>query len=123
MLQVGDLAVIQSGDPHHPYFLLQLTCKPFETEIDVTDDYGHTFPSHHRVIRGHYLERFKEVKEGEIFYLETKKTAYVSSLCVAGVCPELSEVTGKRKGKEENIFLVNEDIHQALVELVIACFH
>ena len=83
---------------------LQLTSKPFETEIDVTDDYGHTFPSHQRVIRGHYLEQFKEVKEGEIFYLETKMMAYVSSLCVAGVCPELVKVTRKQKGKEEKCF-------------------
>ena len=116
---MGDMAVIQSGDEHHPYFFLQLTSKPFETEIDVTDDYGHMFPSHQRVIRG---KQFKEVKEGEIFYLKTKMTAYVWSLCVAGVCPELVEVTRKRKGKEEKMFLVIDDIHQALVELVSSRF-
>ena len=48
--------------------------------------------------------------------------AYVSSLSVAGVCPELVEVTRKWKGKEEKVFLVNDDIHLALVELVIKCF-
>ena len=39
LLQEGDIAMIQSGDPHHPYYLLQLISK-FKTDGYVNDDYG-----------------------------------------------------------------------------------
>ena len=116
MLQEGDIAVIRSGDEYHPYYLSKLDCNPFETD-DITDDYKHTFPSHHRVIRGNYLESFKEIRGGEL-YLETRFVGLVSSLYVVGICPDLEEVAQKRKGAEEIMLLVDSEIHQALCELV-----
>ena len=44
MLHNGDIAVIRSGDEYHPFYLLKLTCDPFKTSDDITDDYKHTFP-------------------------------------------------------------------------------
>ena len=118
MLQEGDIAVIRSGDEYHPYYLLKLDGNPFETEDDITNKYKHTFPSHHRVIQGHYLESFKEIRDGELYHLETRFVALVSSLCVVGICPDLEEVAQKRKGTEEIMLLVDSEIHQALCELV-----
>ena len=115
MLQEGDVAVIRSGDEYHPYYLLKLNCNPFET-TGTMDDYRQEFPSNHRVIQGHYLECFREVKEGDIYFVEMKYTAIISSLCVNGVCPDFV-TTMKRKVMEETMFLVDSDLHQALCEL------
>ena len=75
-------------------------------------------PIHHRVIKRNYLEEFKELRDGYIFYVEKRKLAVVSSLCVVGVCPEFEEVTHKRRGVEEVMFMVDGELHQALCELV-----
>ena len=91
--------------------------KNFETTGTMEDDYRHEFPSNHRVIQGHYLECFREVKEGDIYFVEMKYTAIIFSLCVIGVCPDLDVTTMKRKGMEETMFLVDSDLHQALCEL------
>ena len=117
MLQEGDIAVVRSGDDH-PYYLLKLDSPPFTTTAPVTDDYHQSLPRCHRVIRGHYLEIFKEFKDRDIYYVDTKKKAYVSSLCVLGISPELQTITQTRRKKKETMFVVDEELHQEFSELV-----
>ena len=52
-----------------------------------------------KVIVGNYYEHFKQVKEGDLYYLDQTKTAVISCFGVVGVCPELSEIEQKRQGK------------------------
>ena len=120
MLTKGDIAVVRSG-ADHPYYLLQIICEPYETQSDITDDYQHSFSTNQRVIQGNYLEMFKEVRDGDIYYVDKRRSAIVSSLCVVGVCPELKEVTHKRRGSEETMLMVDGELHQALCELVNSC--
>ena len=62
------------------------------------DSYNHTFPANHKVVKGHYLEIFKETKDGDVYYLDDNKTALI--LCfVVGICPDLNVVQIKRQGK------------------------
>ena len=71
-----------------------------------------------RVFQGNYFESFKEVRNGEIYYLDTKYIAIISSLCVVGICPELDAIKQRRKGKDKEMFFVSFDLQQALCELV-----
>ena len=77
-----DMAVINSGDDVFTYYLMVLNQDPYETTKVTTDDYRHTLPPKHRVIKGNYLELHTDDKDGFIYYVEKKKEAIVSSLCV-----------------------------------------
>ena len=116
-IQEGDIAVIKTGDVH-AYYLLQLTSPPYETESEVTDDYKHTFQPFHHVVEGNYLEIHKEVGDGTLYYVDTKRKALISAFCVVGNCPTLPTLTVKRRGKNVDMFLVSHDVHQVLSELV-----
>ena len=62
------------------------------------DSYNHTFPANHKVVKGHYLEIFKETKDGDVYCLDDNKTTLI--LCfVVGICPDLNVVQIKRQGK------------------------
>ena len=115
MLHNGDIAVIRSGDEYHPFYLLKLT---HSRHLMTTDNYKHTFPKQHRVFQGNYFESFKEARNGEIYYLDTKYTAIISSLCVVGTCPELNAIKQRRKGNDKEMFFVSFDLQNALCELV-----
>ena len=78
------------------------------------DGYNHTFPANCKVIKGHYLEIFKETKDGDAYYLDDNKTALISCFSVVGICPDLDVVQIKRKGKMVSMNIVNNQIHQAL---------
>ena len=52
----GDVAVVKTGDDY-PYYLITVTII---------------------LIKGHYLEVFKETKDGDIYYLDNKKVAIIS---------------------------------------------
>ena len=117
LIQSGDIALIKTGDDH-PYYLLKLTREPYETQAVAVDDYGNDFPPLHRIVEGHYLERHSTNNAGDIYYLDTSKTAFISGFCVVGNCPPLGIVQHKRRGKIEDMFLVDHDLHQALCETV-----
>ena len=108
--------MIKTSDDY-PYYLLQLTKDPFETEDLVSDDYGHFFPPHHRVVEGHYLEIHKNIDDG-VYYLDVSKTALISGFSVVGTCPEPTIVQQRRKGKVTDMFLIEPHLHQGLCELV-----
>lgn len=90
---------------------------PFETVNATTDDYKHTLPPNHRVIKGNYLEIYADDKDGFMYYVEKKKEAIISSLCVIGICPPLQTKEVKKKGKLETMFFVDNELHQSLCEL------
>ena len=81
LIKTDDIAVIKTGDDF-PYYLLKLTCEPYTTEANEKDDYNHTFPINHKVVKGHYMEVFKETKDGDIYYLDLMKTAIISCFSV-----------------------------------------
>ena len=117
MIQEADIAVIKTGDDH-PYYLLKLTKDPYKTTSLTTDGYGHEFPPLHRVVEGNYLERHLTNNDGDVYYLDETKTAIISAFAVVGNCPPLDSLFMKRRRKEQEMFMVNHGLHQALSELV-----
>ena len=103
-------------DDDFPYYLVKLRKDLFLTDSNVKDDYGQTFLPMTKVIAGNYYEHFKQVKEGDLYYLDQTKTAVISCFNVAGVCPELSEIEQQRRGKNKQMGLVTHELHQALSE-------
>ena len=81
-------------------------------------DYRHTFPPSHRVAEGHYLEVHREANDGTIYYVDIKRKALISAFCVVGNCPELPSILQKKRGKDVEMFVVDNGMHQALSELV-----
>ena len=116
-IEEGDFDVIKTGDDH-AYYLLKLTSSPYETKCEVTNDYKHSFPPFHRVVKGNYLEVFKEIHDGHLYYLDTKRKALISAYCVVRNCPTPPTTTVKKQGKNVEMFIVDHDPHQALSELV-----
>ena len=121
LIKTDDIAVIKTGDDF-PYYLLKLTCEPYTTEANEKDDYNHTFPINHKVVKGHYMEVFKETKDGDIYYLDLMKTAIISCFSVVGICPELELIQMKRQEKVLSMSIVNNEIHEALCNLVLKDF-
>ena len=79
-IQEGDIAIIKTGDDYQ-YYLLKLTSNPYELQELTTDDYNHKFPPFHRVVAGNYLEIHKEQSDGNLYYVDYKRTALISALC------------------------------------------
>ena len=96
--------------------MLQLNCDPFITQDAITDSYNHTLPPQHRVIKGHYLEFFHEQKDC-YYNLEESKEAIISAFSVIGVCLDLHLLKMKRKGKIEEMYILDNDLHQSWCEL------
>ena len=103
MIFKNDIAVINLGDDVFTYYLMVLNEDPYETTKVTIDDYRHTLPPNHRVIKGNYLELHTDDKDGFIYYVEKKKGAIVSSLCVIGICPPLITKLVRRKDKDEEL--------------------
>ena len=121
LIKTDDIAVIKTGDDL-PCYLLKLTCEPYTTEANETDDHNHRFPINHKVVKSHYMEVFKETKDGDIYYLDLIKTAIISCFSVVGICPELELIQMKRQGKMLSMSIVNNEIHVALCNLVLKDF-
>ena len=66
-----------------------------EIDVPFTDDYGHTFPIGHTIVKGHYLEVLKRSKNTTYMYEDMTKTVSVSSYCIAGIAPSLPTCDGK----------------------------
>ena len=113
--------MIRTGDDF-PYYLVKLKKDLYLTDSNIKDDYGQIFPPMTKVIVRNYYEHFKQVKEGDLYYLDQTKTAAISCFIVLGVCPELSEIELKRRGKNEQMGLVTHELHQALSEYTVSEF-
>lgn len=53
-----------------------------------------------------------------ILYLDTKRKVMISAFCVVGNCPTPLTRTEKKHGKKVEMFIIDHDLHQALLELV-----
>ena len=113
----GDVAAMETGDDH-PYYLLKLLQDPYETEGTLSDDYNHEFPPLYRVAEGNYFELHKTTNEGDIYYMDTKNRAIISAFCVAGNCPPPVILMKKQRGKEQEMYLIDHDLHETLCEIV-----
>ena len=105
--------MFRTGDDF-PYYFVKLKKDPFLTDGNTKDDCGQTFPPMTKVIVGHYYEHFKQVKEGDLYYLDQTKTAVISQV-FAQNCRKLN----KRDGEKEQMGLVTHELHQALSEYTI----
>ena len=85
----------------------------FETEATTLDDYNHDFPPFLRVIEGNYFELHKSTNDGDMYYIETKKKAIISTFCIKENCPSPTAVIEKKRGKEQEMYLVYNELHQA----------
>lgn len=119
IVKCSDVTVIRAGDDF-PYYLLKLVIDPFIRIIK--DDYGHAIPANTKVVQGYYFEIYKETNDGDLYYLDTSKSAIISCYSVVGICPDLTEVEQMRKRKLEKMRLVTHDMHQLLVEFTVERF-
>ena len=118
MIQPKDVIIIRSDDGFHPYYLV----KTLNTSLQLTelfcDDYGHSFNVGQSIVKGHYLEHHKKVKDVTYLYEDVGKTVAVSTFCVVGITPSLTISKGTRKRKEVELFEITTDIHEVLLGLV-----
>ena len=98
------------------FYLIKVTQEKTILEKFITDDYGHTYPTGSRVVKGNYLEILSEDPDQTIYYLEKKKAAILSS-SIVGICPELSEIKVKIKKKEFPGFILEKHLYDGLREL------
>ena len=103
---------------NHPYYLLKLLRDPFRTETTVSDDYNHEFPPLHWVVEGNYFEIHKTSNEGDIYYIDSKKKAIISPFCVVGNCPSPMVVMQNWRGKEQEMSIIDNDLHRVVCEIV-----
>ena len=75
MLQVGEIAPIKADDPVHCFYLLYVTKEQEIIKEMFKDGYGHKYYPGSKIIRGKYLEIFKEDKETTKYYLDQKEAA------------------------------------------------
>ena len=81
---------------NYPYYLVKRTCDPYITNVEEKDSYNYTVPANLKVIKGHYPVLFKETKEEDLYFLDSKKTALSSCFSVVGISPRLEVVLAKR---------------------------
>ena len=65
--------------------MIKLLIKPSEVTDEFCNYYGRTFPIGHTVVKGHYLEVHKMLKNVALVYEDVSKVVTVSSCCIAGI--------------------------------------
>ena len=83
MVQPNDIAVIRSDDAFKPYYLIKSLTGPSEITNEFFDDYGHKFLAGYTVVRTHYIEVHKRLKNVTLFYADVRKVVAVLSYCIA----------------------------------------
>ena len=91
-----------------------------EIDVPFTDDYGHTFPIGHTIVKGHYLEVLKRSKNTTYMYEDVTNTVSVSSYCIVGIAPSLPTCDGKRKRQVIKLYEINREVDEILLGLVTA---
>ena len=79
MIEPNDVAVVRSDDSFNPYYLIKTMTEAVEIDVPFADNYGHTFPIGHTIVKGHYLEVLKRSKNITYMYEDMSKTVSVSS--------------------------------------------
>ena len=116
MVSVGSVIVVRANDDYSSYYLIKVINPPCILEENSKDSYGHTFASNTEVISGHYFEIHGHWDDCK-YFLDTENVCYVSTFCIAGICPELEVVPGKRRGKSIDAYCVSPDINEALMDI------
>ena len=112
MVQPNDIGVIRSDYTFSPYYLIKWLTEPSEITDEFWDDYGYTFPDDHTVVKGHYLEVHKRLKNVVLLYED------VSSYCITSISPELNAIDGKQKGRIIPLFEIANYVDEILLGLV-----
>ena len=73
------------------------------------DDYGHTFPIGHTIVK---------MKNLTYMYEDVTKVVAVSSYCIAGIAPSLTMIEGHRKPQVVQMYEITADIDEILLGLV-----
>ena len=116
MVSVGSVIVVRANDDYSSYYLIKVINPPCILEENSKDNYGHTFASNTEVISGHYFEIHGHWDDCK-YFLDTENVCYISTFCIAGICPELEVVPGKRRGKSIDVYCASPDINEALMEI------
>ena len=77
-----------------------------------------TFPDDHTVVKGHYLEVHKRLKNVTLLYEDVSKVVAVSSYCITSISPELNTIDGKQKGRIIPLFEITNYVDEILLGLV-----
>ena len=118
MIKKDDIVVIRSVDTFNPYYLVKAMDEACELEEMFADDYGHTLPPNHTVVKGHYLEVQKRTKDGCFMFEDTTKVVAISAFCVSGVSPPLTTSKGIKKRKPITLYEISPEINDILLGLV-----
>ena len=51
MIQSNNVVVIRSDDSFNPYYLIKTMTEAVEIDVPITDDYRHTFPIGHAIVK------------------------------------------------------------------------
>ena len=76
MIQPNYIVVIWSDDTFSPYHLIKSLTEPSEVTNESCDDYGHTFPVSHTVVKGHYLEFPERLNNVILVYENVSKVKF-----------------------------------------------
>ena len=71
----------------------------------------HTFHPLHSMIEGNYLKQHEETAGSNLYYTDYKRQALISAFCIVWNCLTPSTITEKNWGKEEEMSLINHDMH------------
>jgi len=121
MIKKDDIVVIRSVDTFNPYYLVKAMDEACELEEMFADDYGHTLPPNHTVVKGHYLEVQKRTKDGCFMFEDTTKVVAISAFCISGISPPLTTSKGIKKRKPITLYEISPEINDILLGLVTGC--
>lgn len=118
MIKKDDIVVIRSVDTFNPYYLVKAMDEAFQLKEMFADDYGHTFPPNHSIVKGHYLEVQQRKKDDCFMFEDETKVVAISAFCIAGISPPLTRSTGIRKRKPITLYEISPEINDVLLGLV-----
>ncbi len=118
MIKKDDIVVIRSVDTFNPYYLVKAMDEAYELKEMFADDYGHTLPPNHSIVKGHYLEVQKRTNDSCFMFEDETKVVAISAFCIAGISPPLTRSTGVRKRKQITFYEISQEINDVLLGLV-----
>ena len=116
MLQVGEIALFKADDPVHFFYLSYVTKEQEIIKEIFKDDYRHKYYPGSKIIRGKYLEIFKEEKVTTKYYLDQQEAAVLSYSAI-GICPELMAVNFYMRKKLVSGYLMENTLKESLKEV------
>ena len=118
MIQPNDNVVVRSDESFNPYYLIKTMTEAVEIYVPFTDDYGHTFPTGHTIVKDHYLEVLKRSKNTTYMYEDVTKTVSVSSYCIVGIAPSSPTCDRKRKRQVIKLYEIDREVDKILLDLM-----